>query len=166
MEDQISKLLLDHVYTYKQAPYTFTDSWANAQQADKNSTARIFADGSFNVWFTYFLARRAADKQGHFAGKADHCRIIDSLEGKSVEFKISVVGQVGARIGPEVIEIIKQLCGKNHPENGTNKRHRECSHPSVRIRLMCSRADRQQRLPNNLLHEHAQPNIDPKQSAL
>jgi hypothetical protein len=134
MEDQIVNLLLGQVNNCERVAHIFTDSWAEAQQAEENSTARIFADGTFNVWFTYYLAKRAAEKQSHFAGKADYRRLIAILEKGSVEFRKSIVAQVSTGIVPEVDEKIKSLCGKNHPQNGMmsqrpNKRHRESCLP-------------------------------------
>jgi hypothetical protein len=64
------------------------------------------------------LAVKGAKKQQHFAGKADLCRAIDTLEQAPVESKKAVAVEVAARIRPANNKI-KQLCGKYHPENGT-----------------------------------------------
>ncbi|KAK3946987.1 hypothetical protein QBC32DRAFT_248541 [Pseudoneurospora amorphoporcata] len=107
--DQIT-LFLKQLDSFERAPRTFLKSWKNTQEAEYNSTARIFFDeGQFPAWLVYFLTKNAADKQSHFLGKAELRQFVNALEKQSVKSRQLLAARVGAAIPPKHLEKINSL---------------------------------------------------------
>ena len=56
-----------------------------AQIASKDSPEKVFLEKVTTIWFAYFLVKRAAENQVTFEGKAICRKVIDELNGASLE---------------------------------------------------------------------------------
>ena len=109
LSEQVA-LLLRQLQNYKRAPKGFLKSWQETQQADENSTARIFLnEGKFPAWFAYALLKNAAEVQYHFLGKADCNRLIVDLELESATSRKLLAARVAAAIEPELRNKVDSL---------------------------------------------------------
>ncbi|KAL2166226.1 hypothetical protein VTG60DRAFT_3114 [Thermothelomyces hinnuleus] len=107
--DQVT-LLLQQLDNFERAPKTLPESWRKVQQAEHDSTARIFLDeGQFPAWLAYFLTKNAANKQSHFHGKAKLIQLVNDLEKQTVASRRLLAARVGAAIPPERRERINSL---------------------------------------------------------
>ena len=107
--DQIT-LLLKQLDNFERAPKTLFESWQQTQQAEHNSTARIFLDeGQFPAWLVYFLTKNAANKNSHFLGKAKLRQFVNALEKQSVNSRQLLAARVGAAIPSKHLEKINNL---------------------------------------------------------
>lgn len=96
-QSEQATLLFKQLNSYARAPRGLMETWLEAQQAEGNSTARIFLDvGRFSAWFAYFLTKNAAEKRYHFLGKASCSRLIDDLENEPAACRRSLAARGAA----------------------------------------------------------------------
>lgn len=107
-------LLLNRVNKFDRPPKKFMDSWIKTQEAEANSTARIFLDGgTFSAWFAYFLTKNAVGtRSSRFTGKADCSRLIDQLETEPEAARKSLAAQLAAAIPPDTQRKVQSLYDK------------------------------------------------------
>lgn len=128
--DQVTALLEPiQLQGFERAPRPFYEEWKETQEANRNSTAKIFLENGFPAWFTYSLAKRVVKNQSHFNGKAKLCQLISDLETKPIAYRKTLAAQVAAAIPPERRDKINRLKGKTtslQMSPRSNKRRRRC----------------------------------------
>lgn len=108
-------------------PRTLQESWRSTQQAQEESTPRIFLAEGFCVWFVHFIVKRDVDRASHFDGKADCRNVITDLEGTNKDSRRLFAELLRRAIQSNLrhtIEQFKAFCD-NSMGHQTKKRRRQ-----------------------------------------
>ncbi|KJZ69061.1 hypothetical protein HIM_11544 [Hirsutella minnesotensis 3608] len=100
--------LLDRVSSLERAPKGLLEAWQSAQQAEPNSTTRIFLDQNKFAWLAYHLSKVASDQTTHFTGQKSLRQKISDLEGKPLAARVSVALKVANELGYDVKDKIER----------------------------------------------------------
>ncbi|KJZ69432.1 hypothetical protein HIM_11182 [Hirsutella minnesotensis 3608] len=100
--------LLDRVSNLERSPKGLSEAWQSAQQAEPNSTTRIFVDQGKFAWLAYHLSKVASDQITHFTGQKYLKQKISELEDKPLAIQVSTAAKVTLEIGSDVKEKIER----------------------------------------------------------
>ena len=147
-----ARVLLDQLHESKRAPNELLQSWHETNQAEEDSTPRIFLnEGSFSAWVAYVLTRNAAKNQNHFPGKAACSRLIADLETATIGCRKLLAAEVARGVTPEAEERMLRLYDKTKRQSQiddgsqqSSKRRRKFSIQAPLSFLMRFRHYRQQ----------------------
>jgi hypothetical protein len=87
-------LVADYYQKLPRGPYGLKEAWNEAKQADAKSTQRIILDTSELAWRAFFAAKKAAESQHGFTGKAELARLLNNLSNQSVEHQQAFAKQL------------------------------------------------------------------------
>ncbi|KAM7191156.1 hypothetical protein V8F33_009027 [Rhypophila sp. PSN 637] len=125
--NDITALILKHLQEFQRQPRSLPGAWKNAQQAEGDSTTKIFLNKGFATWFGYHLMKNAATGTTHFPGKAEYSRLIGLLENETVAGRELVAEKVASAIQsaiPHVRGKLDRIKSKlelpGHPSHGNN----------------------------------------------
>ncbi|UNI14798.1 hypothetical protein JDV02_001393 [Purpureocillium takamizusanense] len=114
--------LLDRVNTFERSPKGLMEAWQSAQQAESNSTTKVFLDQGKFAWLAYHLSKVAADQPTHFTGQTILRRKISDLEGRSLASRILTAEKLAAGLGSDVKDKIERWWTSSHRPRRTKKR--------------------------------------------
>lgn len=119
--------------SYDRAPKGFRESWQAVQQANKDSTPRIFFDaGGFHAWFAYLITKNSTESSRHFSGKSECTQLIAELEDEPIQSRKLLAEQLALCVGGELKTNVSRLChrlnlSEDESMRGSHKRCRKFS---------------------------------------
>jgi hypothetical protein len=92
---------LEEIQHRRKLPRSLPEALKNVQNADQTTTERIFHDyGGVPAWTAYVLVKKATEATGHVSGRGKRRRLLDRIEGQSVESRRVLAERLSARIEP------------------------------------------------------------------
>lgn len=96
--------------SYDRAPKGFRESWQAVQQANKDSTPRIFFDAGFHAWFAYLITKNYTESSRHFSGKVECAQLLAELEDEPIQSRKLLAEQLALCVGGELKTNVSRLC--------------------------------------------------------
>ncbi|KAH7111046.1 hypothetical protein B0J11DRAFT_198741 [Dendryphion nanum] len=93
---ELIRLVVQHFQKLPRGPYGVDNALLEAKQEDANSTQKVILDESEPAWRAYYAAKKAAESQHGFSGKAELTRLLVSLNTEPVECRRTFAKQLAA----------------------------------------------------------------------